>query len=288
MANEASSTLGALTDLAGEWHGAGLCVSYLPTHAKVSITSDIFLIKEIAETIPNRGNAFGSSDTDIEFKGLDYTHTIHDNAGTHDLLHYETGQLLNIISPTPIPDTNINDKVKPYLVQLALNPNGYALNTWIPVPVESINKIDIPPVRKKLIDLPLTPGDFKAIFGTLPAGITEEDLNNPNQWLAKKTEEIHTNSEDYHSTSIQFASDSSHEQNPDHDFKTTGNTGQISTLKAEKENPASIKNIDTSFWIEKYKEGTSNTTQLQYSQQVVYTIDGKDYTQISVATLKKM
>jgi hypothetical protein len=270
--------LGALTELPGTWMGNGFNLIALPTvtdgplpfRVLLNATDETLTFAPIGAPIPNRGSVSGSngpSQCDITFLGLHYLQRVAD-AVTHEALHLETGQWLNLS------DSGYE------VVRLSTIPHGVSLiaqgRTSTISGAPTIAPVSILPTNVDDDTVPGAPYLRPYDEAPLPPGISREAVSDPNLILVDATR-----GQDIVETTILEVKAVSSDPFGKEETRDIVNTPYL-------KNFARVKDFSASFYIETVQRpGGEHFMQLQYTQTIVLEFLAINWPHVTIATLVK-
>jgi hypothetical protein len=275
----AAPGLGPLAKLPGTWTGHGFNQIWRPKHGtddhflQLNLTHEHLVFNSIGGLVPNRGFA----QHDIELTGVRYLQQISDDSGFPPptgggALHLEPGFWLNVPATTA-------PHAPASIVRLASVPHGTSV-----LAQGSAEELDGPPPIHPVDITPFVTGSpaQKIPFPSethlnhqstlrnkpLPAGITQQLVDNPNVLLSDRLAHQHV----LHTTVLQVSSGSI----------DNGGLRDIPFLGPN----ASAHHLQATFRIETVRHPHGGTfLQLQYTQELVLDFNGLSWPHVSVANL---
>jgi len=278
---EATSPLGPLAGLVGNWSGRGFNVIWRPDHAtnqdhflELNVTSEQIEFTAIPGTIPNRGLL----QPDINMFGVRYLQQIAD-ANLKAGLHVEPGLWV------AVPQTS-NPNEPPTVARLASIPHGTTIvaqgtakaAAGAPnIPNTSIKPFSIgqPTPEFNFPEQTLTNQTQFRTSGAGLTGVTQAMVNNPNSVLQAAIAGQHIT-----------ATTTLHVTTGDTPVPG-GGTANTAFLQGGAQGPNAVAvSVNATFWLETL-QGQTAPTQLQYAQTVLLNFSTLSWPHITVGTLRK-
>jgi hypothetical protein len=282
----ADADLGHLVELPGTWMGNGFNLVALPKDFKeddkqlpyrvlLNSTEETLTVSPIGAPIVNRSSGFtgsGIGQIDISFLGLHYLQRVTD-AVTHEALHLETGEWLNL--PADLPDGTTENNI----VRLATIPHGVSL-----LAQGVASKIEGAPTIAPAKMVPIDNNGNEVAPGymirydeaSLPPGVPAGSVRNPNLMLTNAI----AGQEIVETVILEVRA----LPNSESDDPETPDIANIPQLKKA----ARVVDFSAVFYIETVQQQDGKRfMQLQYTQTIVMKFSRIDWPHVTVATLVK-
>jgi hypothetical protein len=282
----ADGHLGPLAELPGTWMGHGFNLIALPKNVGdsdeglpfrvlLNSTEETLTVAPIGAPIVNRavgvvGSDFGQ--TDIAFLGLHYLQRVTD-ALTHEALHLETGQWLNLPSDVQ------NGTTKNNIVRLATIPHGVSLIAQ-GVAAKMVGAPTIAPAAM----LPMDANGNEVTEGylgpydkaSLPPGVPAEAVRNPNLMLTNALA-----GQNIVETVILKVKAIPDGQSGDQETRDIANIPHLRRA-------ARVVDFSAAVYIETVQQADGKRfMQLQYTQTIILNFERINWPHLTVATLVK-